>query len=354
MAEARIHGGADAAARQACARLGVELLDLSVNVNPYGPPAALLAAVAKAPIDRYPDPSAESARRVLADRYAVDPGQVVVGAGAADLLWTCVRALLRTGDTWLSVEPTFSEATAAAGQQGCRQARWHAPEEDDFVVDDDAVSRCIERVGARAVYLCTPNNPTGRPFAFERVRALAARHPDTWLIVDQSFLALSESAAELEQTPPANVVQVRSLTKELSVPGLRTGYLLASHEAASRIEHARPAWSTGAGSQAAAELSVELEAFVADSRARMLQDRRRMEGVLRAAGLRSVPSAAPFVMARVGRASVLRQHLLDRHGVLVRDCASFGLPSFIRVCGLRAEHAERFEQALRDALETVA
>ncbi|MFI4936861.1 MAG: hypothetical protein ACHP7N_19835, partial [Caulobacterales bacterium] len=89
------------------------LLDLSVNVNPYGPAPAVADAVRNAPLHAYPDPTARAAREALARHDGCSPDAIVLGNGAADLLWTLATVLLDRGDAALAVGPTFSEFAAA-------------------------------------------------------------------------------------------------------------------------------------------------------------------------------------------------------------------------------------------------
>src|SRR5436190_6237589 len=114
----REHGGVDVDELRGLGLAPADVLDFSVNVNPYGPSAAIVRAVRAAAIDRYPDPTARAARQALARACAVDVAEIIVGNGAADLLWTVARVLLRPGTTALVVEPTFSEFGEAASIAG--------------------------------------------------------------------------------------------------------------------------------------------------------------------------------------------------------------------------------------------
>jgi histidinol-phosphate/aromatic aminotransferase/cobyric acid decarboxylase-like protein len=72
------------------------------------------------------------------------------------------------------------------------------------------------------------------------------------IVLDQSFLLLSEGWRDLEAALPENVLCVRSLTKEHNIPGVRVGYVLASEDRLVRLGHQSPAWSTSAPAQGAA------------------------------------------------------------------------------------------------------
>lgn len=326
------------------------LLDFSVNVNPYGPCAAVLRAIREAPVDRYPDPTALAAREALGRASAVPADHVVVGNGAADLLWTIARTFVRPAERALVVEPAFAELRRALQAGGAVIAEWRADAEHRFAIDGAAVARFAAELRPALVSVCTPCSPTGAWLSAAELCALAAAAPQATVVVDESFLALSDRADDAGVALPANVIRVRSLTKDHAIPGVRVGYALASPERAARLEAARPAWTTSALAEAAAVAASRQWAFVADSRRRLAADREALAGALRGLGLGPVPSVAPFLLVEVGDASALRARLLARHGILVRDAGSFGLPRFVRLAARPAADVERLVAALRAEL----
>jgi histidinol-phosphate aminotransferase len=330
-----------------------DVLDVSVNVNPYGPSPEMVAAIRAAPIHRYPDPTASGARRALAESVGADPAELVLGNGAADLLWTLARLFLGAGGTAAIVEPTFSELRHAAATVGARLVEWRAREETGFAVALDEVARATLREGATLVYLCTPGNPTGAPVPVDDVASFARDLRDVTVVLDQSFLSMSERPADLARRLPPNVVRVRSLTKDHAIPGVRVGYLLAAPAVAARVEASRPPWTVSAPAQAAAVAAAREAGFVERTRARWLADRARLSRRLcEELGPRApcVPSSAPYVLARTQDATALRRRLLERHRVLVRDCTSFGLPDHVRLAARPAADEERLLAALRQEL----
>jgi histidinol-phosphate/aromatic aminotransferase/cobyric acid decarboxylase-like protein len=198
------------------------------------------------------------------------------------------------------------------------------------------------------VYLCLPNSPTGAALPAAAVAAWAARRSGVRVVLDQSFLSLSDRWADAAVAMPANVVRVRSLTKDHAIPGVRAGYALAASDVVKRIATARPAWTVSAHAAAATRTACGDDAFVARSRMRLADDRDRLHRELAALGLPVVAAAGPFLLVRVGQAAEVRDRLLRRHQMLVRDCTSFGLPDHIRVAARPRPDAERLLAALRD------
>jgi histidinol-phosphate/aromatic aminotransferase/cobyric acid decarboxylase-like protein len=352
----RIHGGPDP---EELDRLGFddravdELLDFSVNVSPYGRLPALDQAVSGARIDRYPEARGLRARRALAAAWEIPVERVALGNGAAELLFTLVQLLCTGGRTLLTVEPTFSEPAAAAAACGARKVSWRAREQDGFRVDVGEVAQAARRCGAAAVYLCNPQNPTGRAMAIDEVAALAAAvgRQGARLILDEAFLSLSTRWEDARRPLPVDVVRVRSFTKEHGVPGLRLGALTGPVELVARLEAARPSWTVGAAAQAAIAVCAtpEAEAHVAQVRDRWLGDAGDLAHALTAAGHEVLPTDTVFLLMRTPDARELRQRLLVQHRILVRDCASFGLPGHIRLCGRPERDRQRLLAALQEA-----
>jgi len=178
--------------------------------------------------------------------------------------------------------------------------------------------------------------------------AIAKVREDTLLVLDQSFLSMSEGHADRDAVLPPNVIAVRSLTKDHAIPGLRAGYLATTEALARRIEAARPPWTTSAPAQAAIVAATAEQAFVAESRARLLANRARLTDRLRSAAFRVLPSSTIYALVDVGDARAIRSALLARHRLLVRDCASFGLPRFLRVCARPQDDEDRLVAALTE------
>ena len=86
-----------------------DVLDFSVNSNPYGPSPAVRQALASVPLERYPDCECLALRRALSEHWDVPVEQVLVGNGSAELLWLAAIAYLRPNDTVMVLSPTFGE-----------------------------------------------------------------------------------------------------------------------------------------------------------------------------------------------------------------------------------------------------
>ena len=165
-------------------------------------------------------------------------------------------------------------------------------------------------------------------------------------MVDQSFAPFApptSDAAELIQG--GRVILIRSLTKRLAAPGIRIGYLLASPEVADALRALQDPWSVSAHALAAA--GVAAWEMSEHERWTVATWRELLATALRKLGFEVVPGVANFLLARVGpQARALVEELAARH-VAVRDCASFGLPEYLRFAVRPPEDQDALLAALR-------
>jgi histidinol-phosphate/aromatic aminotransferase/cobyric acid decarboxylase-like protein len=285
-----VHGGDGRAVARALGLDPDAILDLSQSLNPFAPDPGPVVARHLGALRTYPDPG--DATRVLAEVMGVEPDRLLLTNGGAEAI-----AVLAAEVGGRVVEPEFG----------------------------------LHPRGDGPLWRSNPHSPSGL-LATDRETA------DVW---DEAFFPLASG----RWTRGDGVPVVGSLTKVLACPGLRAGYLLADPGLVERCRARQPAWSVG-GLVAAAlpELlaSVDLPAWrdgIAGLRARLVD-------VLAAHGLNARPSDANWVLVD---APGLRSALAPR-GVVVRDCASFGLPGVTRIAVPSADGLARLDAALAATL----
>ena len=252
------HGGDVLTAR---ARFGGDVLDCSANLNPLGMPPAVQAAAAAAAADsaRYPDPLCRALRAAIAAHDGVAPEQVLCGGGAAELIFRLAYALRPRRA--LVTAPAFSEYEEALTAAGCAVTRHPLRRENRFDVDGGLLD--VIAPGVELVFLCTPNNPTGRLVDGALLRAAAeqCRAVGAVLAVDECFLPLSDGAGPglapcLAEHP--NLLLLRAFTKSYAMAGLRLGYALSANGGLlERMAAAGPPWSVSTPAQAAGLAALE-------------------------------------------------------------------------------------------------
>lgn len=349
MAERSVHGDHDALE---LARLGVApdtLIDFSVNVSPFGPHPAVVHAIHAARLDAYPDRHALDARCAIASSLDVDLGRVIVGNGAAELIWGAVVTLARPRGL-LIVGPTFSEPLQAARAHDVRVFEVTMRTEDDFEVSEERIDHALRTHRPSLAYVCHPNNPTGSALPTTRLAALVNAHPSTCFLIDQAFLSLSDWHADSAVSFADNALVVRSLTKDHALAGVRVAYALAAPSLVERLERGRPPWSVSALALAAVRPCLANPEHVRMVRTELMAWRDALDSDLRSVGLRPVKSLTGFVLVKTGSADEVRRCLLTQHGIMVRSCTSFGLPDYLRLAARGAHERAQLIQALAAVL----
>jgi len=196
---------------------------LDANENPETP------SVHRPFLNRYPDPQPRELVAKLATLYGVTPAGVLLTRGSDEGIDLLLRAFCRAGrDAILITPPTYGMYAVAAGIQDARMVAVPLVREKDFALDPAAL---LAAAGpeVKLVFLCSPNNPTGRSLdraaVLAVVQALAAR---AVVAVDEAYVEFSGApslAAEIAQNP--NLVVLRTLSKAYGLAGARAGTTLA-------------------------------------------------------------------------------------------------------------------------------
>jgi histidinol-phosphate/aromatic aminotransferase/cobyric acid decarboxylase-like protein len=321
------------------------MLDFAVNVVDGDPPGwarqALLSGLDAA--RRYPDDRPAAA--ALAERHGRVPEGVLPLGGAVEGFWRVALAVRPRRAA--VVVPGFTESEVALRTVGAEIVRVGREARRDWVLDPEAVPEDCD-----LVVVGRPENPTGVLDAREAI--LRLRRPGRTVLVDEAFWDFlprtdddPSGGALADERPtdagPGALVVLRSLTKALSVPGIRCGYLLGDPDLVARVRDAGSPWSCPtpalellrayAGRPDACDrIAARTAAHRGDLVARLRQ----------LAGVQVWDGAANFVLARVP-AGVDAVGGLHAHGIAVRPCTTFaGLDDrYVRVAvRTPALHAE--------------
>ena len=292
-------------------------IDLSASLNPLGPSEPALEAARSAELGSYPDPEAGPLAAAAAARHGIPSGTVVPVPGASWGLWFSVIAHAGPGLRCIALGPCFGEYRRAVEITGCRYEEIRTGLEEALGRDPDIVL-----VG-------NPANPAASVLSADQLAAACQGNQGTLFVVDEAFASFAPQGTSLieDRVPPANAIVVRSLTKELGLPGLRMGYLIATEERATALRAMLPAWPLSAPALAAAVAGCgDLEHIRAGARV----GRKHvllMTEVLARVGAEVCPSSANYLLFRA-RGLIKR---LAARGIAGRDCASFGLPDHVRL-----------------------
>jgi len=309
-------------------------LDFSANLRPEGTPHWAMQAMKEALADTryYPDRMMNAARHGLAAYAGVLPECVLPTAGGAAAIDLVLS--LSSGTVYVP-DVTFGEYALRAKVHGRSVCVWNG----------------ICRPGDTVV-ICNPNNPTGEAHSREEILSVHEKiyAQGGMLMVDEAFIDFCPEHSVKRDVQPGLTV-VGSLTKTLCIPGVRLGYVCAEPEVIARLERQVLPWAVGTLAQAvAAKLPEHLEEIRADAELNRVR-REKLKASLERLGAKVLPSSANFLLADFGRDMTdTAVHLKEKH-ILVRTCASFGLPpSMWRLAVKTEEENARLIACLEEVL----
>jgi len=326
---------------------------LNTNENPYPPPPALVADVARsvadaaADLNRYPDREAIELRSALA-RYlgcGLTTEQVWAANGSNEILQQLLMAFGGAGRRALGFVPSYTMHQLIARATG---TTWQATQrKDDFSLDPDRVRSEIATVQPDLVFLCSPNNPTGTALD-PAVVDVALEAAPGMVVVDEAYAEFSHQPTllpKLDGNP--RLVVTRTMSKAFAFAGARVGYLAASPDVIDALRLVRLPYHLSTLTQAAAVAALRHSDETLAQVAQLRADRDALTAELRSLGLEVVESDANFVLfGRFDDQAKVWQALLEE-GILVRDV---GLAGWLRVSVGTTQECRTFVTALRKVL----
>jgi len=214
-----------------------------------------------------------------------------------------------------------------------------------------AEAAAIDPAAPAVVFLCSPNNPTGRVEGVEVIERVLELAPGL-VIVDEAYGQFApRSALELASTH-RNLVVVRTFSKTWSLAALRLGYAVADAEIVDALFSVSLPYHLDALKQAAGRLALDYVDDMHDRVRRLVAERERLLDELEGRLVETSPSQANFILFRVpGRSASVVWNALVGHSVIVRDLSSYDdLQGFLRVTVGTPQENDTFLAALDTVL----
>lgn len=325
--------------------------DFSASINPLGMPENIKRLLAQRTTDfeHYPDPYCSALVREISRHEGVAEGRIVCGNGAADLIYRVAQAL-RPMKALIAV-PTFSEYEKSLRTIGC-EVRFHQlSEENGFEVGENIFEHID---GNDMVFLCNPNNPTGKLVVPDIMERIAERCNETGclLIIDECFMEFVENYPKHSlKMKFGNILLIKAFTKIYAMAGLRLGYAVCPEEKiAEKLRDFGQCWSVSVPAQIAGEAALKESEYILETVRLITAEREFLRKKLRDFGFDTYESAANFILFRCG---LPLDALLLKKRIAVRRCDNFkGLESdFFRIAVRTHEENVILINAIEEILE---
>ena len=335
-----------------------DFTDFEYLYNPYFPPQSLLNELRVNLADllgNYPS-GQEEINHGLANWAQVDESMLAVANGASELITALSRRIKKV----TLLQPGFAEY-----ERGLTPEQINSLMPNPLTLTHSPLAVVKETLASRsnALVLVNPNNPTGARFTLEQLRFIitSLRSLDM-IVLDESFAdfisASRDSTMMDELAAHPNLVILRSLSKDLGVPGIRLGYIASSNRALIReVRSELPIWHINSMAQYFIDILPKYRSDYAASREQVLAAREEMGLLLEEVpNLKTYPSFANYFCCELPAAissAKLQQELFLNHRLLIKDLGrKCGLTPdrFIRIAVKTPEENRRLVLALAETL----
>ncbi|SKC04572.1 L-threonine O-3-phosphate decarboxylase [Lachnospiraceae bacterium] len=335
------------------------ILDFSVNISPFGVDKRILSAAGASldNLERYPDVECRRLREAIGAKEGVPRENIICGNGAAELIFNAVLAC--KPKKVLLTAPAFAEYERAVNVTGAEKKYHILSEDTGFQIGEDILQDIDEDVDL--VFICNPNNPTGRVISRELMMKIADRcmEKGARLIIDECFIDFAESVSDLTMVPflqkyAHTAMVVKAFTKMYAVPGLRIGYAMTyDTELIDAMQDVRQPWSVsvvaeGAGIAACgcSDIEEETRRYVAEERRYLMDELRSFPDEK----IKVFDTDANYILFK---ASLINGESLDKAllkaNILIRNCSDYrGLgEGFFRIAVRKHEENEMLIRELK-------
>lgn len=329
-----------------------DIIKLASNENPLGPSPAALKAMRAAlkQLHLYPDGNAFYLKRKLAEKLRLDPRHLILGNGSNEIIEFVGHALMAPGADVIVSQYCFAIYPIIARMFGANLVTVSAK---NYGHDLPAMLAAITPQ-ARVVFVANPNNPTGTLASREQVLRLVSEVPShTLLVLDEAYIEFLEEPLDLlpmiRSGSKSNLLLMRTFSKVYGLAGLRLGYGIGHPDLIAALEKVRQPFNINSLVQAGALAALDDEEHLTNSRANNAAGLRFFEQAFRQTNLEFVPSAANFILVRVGDGQRVFGEMQTR-GIITRPMAGYQLPEWIRISVGTPQENERCMRALKEVL----
>ncbi|MEL6523011.1 MAG: histidinol-phosphate transaminase [Pseudomonadota bacterium] len=311
-----------------------DVLKLSSNENPLGPPPSALTALAEAAqgVHLYPSTDHAGLRTAIGEVHGLDPAQIICGVGSDEVLQFVTQAFAGPGDEIIHTEHGFSLYPVLIHMAGATSVK--VPERERRV-DIDAILAAVT-TRTRIILLTNPGNPTGTLLPTSELARLVDNVPENVVVVlDGAYTEYADGydgGVALAGSRP-NVLMTRTFSKIYGLGGLRIGWGYADREMIDVMTRIRQPFNLSVLQLAAAETAVRDRAWVDQCADLNAQQRARLVGALRQLGLGCDDTHTNFVLARFADEAEagVADAALQADGIIVRRVSGYGFPEGLRI-----------------------
>ncbi len=325
-------------------------LDFNENTAACSPQVLkALQQITAADLTRYPE--REGVERLVAESLGVRPAQVLLTNGVDEAIHVLCQAFLEPGEGILLPVPTYTMYEVYASAAAARIDRVLADESFRFPLE--RLTAAI-RTDTKLIAIANPNSPTGSTASRQQILGLAEAAPQAIVLADEAYFHFfGESVVDQVGKVP-NLVVARTFSKAYGLAGLRLGALVASEEAMRWLRRVISPYSVNQLALACLPAALSDETYLHSYVEEVRAARGELTEALSRLGVPFWPSAANFVLTRIGEKHEDFVRAMRNRGVLTRDRSSDpGCDGCVRITVGTREQMRASVQALATSLEEI-
>jgi histidinol-phosphate aminotransferase len=318
-----------------------QIIKLDANENPYGALPQISEALANLSYAHiYPDPESRELRKALAQYHNLPQENILIGAGADEMIDLLMRLLIDPGENIIDCPPTFGMYTFDADLN--RANVISIPRRPDFSLDIEAIQRAVEVHKPKLIFLATPNNPDGSLPQSDQIDRLLEL--PLIVVLDEAYIEFAPKGSSLIKEVPSkdNLVVLRTFSKWAGLAGLRVGYGVFPSQMMPHLWKIKQPYNVSVAASTAALVSLENHSELQVIGSKIIAERERLYAQLKdLPWLKPYPSQANFILCKVVKKKAIQvKEQLANNGIFIRHFNKPGLDDHIRISVGKPEHTD--------------
>lgn len=308
---------------------------------------ALIRKIKAMDFNRYPDSGCTALKKAISGYTGINTDSIAVGNGSDELISILLQTFIEPGDTLAVHNPTFAMYKIYGTICGAGILEYDLDSSFGFKLDE--YISCLKKEKPKLVFLCNPNNPTGRMLELSEIERIV-KALDSVVIVDEAYYEFSGVTAAGLLARYDNLIVLRTFSKAFGLAGLRIGYMLACPSVISYIDRIRSPFNVSTFAQAAAEEVLKNIDRVAERIEIIKSERERLTVLLKELeGLQCFESRSNFILIRSSFAEKIDKRLQEA-GICIRSFSNTVLKDCLRITIGSPEENDRLYKAVKEAM----
>ncbi|WP_243296832.1 histidinol-phosphate transaminase [Bacillus litorisediminis] len=330
------------------------IIKLASNENPYGHSKKVDELFQNTKFQHmfYPDGAATELRQAVAEHFGIDPANLIFGNGSDEIIQIISNSLIEPGINTVMPVPSFSQYKHNCFLQGGESR------EIPLINGEHDLNGMLDAIDENTsiVWICNPNNPSGRYIPKDDLFAFLEKVPSHVLVVIDQAYHEYVTAPDYPDSLSIfnafdNVMLLRTFSKIYGLAGFRVGFGIASKEIIAKMEPVREPFNVNAIGQLAAKAALADQEFVESCKLKNDRERKRYYEFCEENGISYYPTEGNFILINVSEDSQTAFQYFLQNGVITRSGAALGFPGWLRITIGKPEENDKVFQLLKERIQ---